>query len=1202
MPDSQRDPAAEWLDSLAAQVSSKLQLKIERGDPRDRIYTWDSASVHPLQLLETQYQKIVRDAAEGAPNLQIRRAEEEKEMRRYFHFGASELRLLGVRPGEPFNGKPFPLIADGIRQAHEWLKAAGRAMKPLEGRSELGVALARLNKALSTADAVLQDLTKVTQTYREPPKLGVAREKLEYAARELRRQRSDTELKAASKNIGKALESLAALLKGLGSVSLTYAIADFYLFRLLVRYEIDSKRTLTADAVAVASGELTGLLNAQEGMFDWVEDRVADLARRLAELQSQDILFFLKGGRALAYRLSDRRLGKNDWDTQIVINPNLPAAKWYELFLLVSNIVLVALEEYKVQFYLQLQSLAASRQLRPFQGGQPVRAVQADEAEPQDRLGWDADQGAEEETAKNCKAEIIDVGLPRYDSIEAREQWMSLRDHIIRDGAVPYPDYAYFVEEYILMTREVFAGKSNSPGKMPTRLQRLYQILHNASQPTPPESLKDAASAIDERFPSSPEAKTLWYSLLLQFAAAYRLEEDKGFAVVLDGWISTRMRKTHRALPEPSNTPQGSGPQGYDNNTAVLWRILAYAAYISEKIESHLVERSQWFYREINPNRFIKKVCENWKPTVGEDWELELALNGNMGAMHLFANARRNYSLDFLDPIVFVSLGLYSVHNSALGEMLPELEGVIENANRDLKIFENPVLDMSRGIVRAQCTQRCAFRRRSYQPLGVVSRFYPLNRPLLAYVGTLPVISARDLLREFRAETAAIQEFGRRSKMRATVDAIASLVADETESGPITVQQIPPVLPPQLLQAGNGAVALPALVGGAPAPAAAETIGHLMISSNELAVRRVAAYPASYEPDAAFLVTLTPNRPALRQALTWPAAATLDLLVINQGEGGIGSFAGWPAQDLQTYLVQPLLDSGVRANLVVLDFNLSASLLPVFTPLCAPGAAILSRLYSISADLVTTGFWNDIRHDLATHAVYRIQEKLLARARLITRDLTGKANLGLVTGWSEAQTANYLSRHNADFDPISIIRYLPKIASVLTAPLSLTDRYWQLRRVQALPSLGAYERAVLDPVAPWPIPFNARTLAAVEAGFRARLVSILTAPEYGLRLDTAGRDLFGEDGLWSLYDANRAELMALARSLPNCPTCFATWTQGSSAFVVDAALGTDPMAETTRRQLRRIDEEAPRDAAAIIDQLRGTDTVPIIDRRPQYLQ
>ena len=71
------------------------------------------------------------------------------------------------------------------------------------------------------------------------------------------------------------------------------------------------------------------------------------------------------------------------------------------------------------------------------------------------------------------RAELLDVSVPRDDSLESAEQWVHVRgDIILDDDGIPVPGGAYLLDEAILLTRETLDKKSSSEHKLDKRLKR----------------------------------------------------------------------------------------------------------------------------------------------------------------------------------------------------------------------------------------------------------------------------------------------------------------------------------------------------------------------------------------------------------------------------------------------------------------------------------------------------------------------------------------------------------------------------------------------------------------------------------------------------------------------------------------------------------------------------------------------------------
>ena len=84
---------------------------------------------------------------------------------------------------------------------------------------------------------------------------------------------------------------------------------------------------------------LSGWLKAKMREIDGVLQRIGNLQ------------FHLKGGRALEYvrRLPDE--GRNDWDTSVLIDPDLSADDWYAKFAEIHNDLVPRLQRFKREFF-----------------------------------------------------------------------------------------------------------------------------------------------------------------------------------------------------------------------------------------------------------------------------------------------------------------------------------------------------------------------------------------------------------------------------------------------------------------------------------------------------------------------------------------------------------------------------------------------------------------------------------------------------------------------------------------------------------------------------------------------------------------------------------------------------------------------------------------------------------------------------------
>jgi len=82
------------------------------------------------------------------------------------------------------------------------------------------------------------------------------------------------------------------------------------------------------------------------------------------------------------------------------------------------------------------------------------------------------------------RAELLDVSLPRNDSLETAEQWAHVGPQVSSDNPweIPLPKGGYFLDEYILLFREVLDSKSSSAHKFSKRLWRACLVAEAAGR------------------------------------------------------------------------------------------------------------------------------------------------------------------------------------------------------------------------------------------------------------------------------------------------------------------------------------------------------------------------------------------------------------------------------------------------------------------------------------------------------------------------------------------------------------------------------------------------------------------------------------------------------------------------------------------------------------------------------------------------
>lgn len=395
----------------------------------------------------------------------------------------------------------------------------------------------------------------------------------------------------------------------LASVRMNHLIDSFYLFRLLIAYRVTAVGTVTDATRNALSSELTSVMHDRAGMdwlSRWLAEKVAEIGRRIRQLnalQSQpSVIFFLKGGRALNYWLGTPTEGENDWDTQVVINPFLPQVQWYGLFARVHDLLLATLREFQEEFTLLLADNASA-------------FVEFLEREGADQMDVDdppvaADPMDVDSEQANCKAELIDIGIPRRDQPAAQEEWHRLSaEHALQEGmdGVIFPARMYYINEYLTMIREAFQP-GGSVAKTPKRIKRFVQIFGSAGNLVPDPVVQHRMSCLPQssqkilRFDETHFAqKELLQIIGAQFVQAYALRLDSEICALFDTEFA-------RLIDSPPPLPAGLGDAGLDANQEAAARTVRIAQVLSDWFAPAVRARSDWLYG--NADQLVETVSQ----------------------------------------------------------------------------------------------------------------------------------------------------------------------------------------------------------------------------------------------------------------------------------------------------------------------------------------------------------------------------------------------------------------------------------------------------------------------------------------------------------------------------------------------------------------------------------------------------------------
>ncbi|MDB4877253.1 MAG: hypothetical protein JWM41_3699 [Gemmatimonadetes bacterium] len=1180
----------------------------------DGAMMWKATAVHPLQPMQNVHQRLVRDALGSMTAVDLRdedkrQAAETAVLERYFVADSVEPALYGEAKNAPpvYVDQDLDVAKQKLKKLVALAAAAVAHAPPADPvpgfQTELNAVVAALETVrahFTRAEPVLPDnVVRVV-----PPTLiaidtVVAAEKAKIAGLTTAAG-VDTMAKKLAKDAAKAYDEV---LIGFCSIQMMHNIEPFYLFRLMVKFRIDSNNVLLPRIRKEVSGELTGLLNnAQQWTFDWLSAQIKDLdaALKVIDPGAKNLLFFLKGGRALKYLEGDAFAGENDWDTQVVINPELPLDEWYEMLRKVHNVVIAKLKFYKLGFYQLVHQYSAAFHV-DLNTPLSVATLPAAVAVPADPA-----------YKMNCKAELIDIGIPRCDTVEAFEQWVQMKGKIETMEGVPLPGFIYYINEYVLMIREAFAETSISIGKTPKRTARLFGILgiDDIAEVATAERGRIPAAAVPKALAAigtlaADTSKRVFTVLVRQFATGYDLANDPGFAAAFDGVVHAEKGNMATKASYPAALTDAitadkrkADTKWIDADHQPLCDVIGFGNYLSQQCEAHLKARSAFFLKQRKViGGLIKAVYTASVVNPDEELQIQLAVTGNFAAfLHAHylgkltddpdeTSTAKRLGYDAMQDSIIKAfhdkVGLVDVIDVTIycwkKEYLPDvvLEAVVlphlhaYAANPKTPLFDIQPGPEGSGSVYVFWPQAEALAPFNYKP--VVVRFtvdrHPARWPQLSFIWGYPVLGMRDLINDFHRRCAHVDEFGAQQRLKKTSAALVEMMTHyeypvsgghAADAGaPATVLAMPP----------DRAVATNATI----AAITAGTCHHLMISSVQQANGDAGVYPVAMAADRQHLVTLPKPAKAsdIKGTLTIAADVsknrTLDLLVVNQGHGDLNDFAGWSSATLKANVVDPLVAAGVKASTIVLDTCLSASLVSAFAPLCADGGKIYCTAYSTTGLIVTPDVWTSIDGELTARDVPAIRAKLVARMTWLSRDATAFVNvpaLQVPGAPGSIYASDVVGTRAGARDRISIVRYLPQIAAALDMDDdALPAAYWPaLNEVKGLPLLGDAETWVLGSLTPTARMFGFPQLDGVKREFRKRVVDILTNPTYGISLapgTLTDKSNVGRDSVWTELASRLRTVLHGVAGFAICPTCFAAYDPATKKLDVDSLLTAD---------------------------------------------
>jgi len=569
----------------------------------------------------------------------------------------------------------------------------------------------------------------------------------------------------------------------LASVRMNHLIDSFYLFRLLVSYQANSNEEIDEGLRADLSGDLTKLLHNGDKtkmawLSDWLTCKIAELGEKVNALNTGDknrFIFFLKGGRALNFFLGTPEKGENDWDTQVVIDPNLPADEWYRCLSQVHDVLLIALKTFKTEFTTLVEQNAAG--LADYLSAVESSVVISEDEDDNRNETGDVDSLSEH---ASCKAELIDIGLPRRDSASALEEWahLSVQDALLTSqNGVVYPHREYYINEYLMMIRDVFLPGAEVR-KAPKRILRLGLILksergteHGLSATVRKHlaALPKSAGVI-EKLPDRGR-RELFSVIISQFVAAYNLLQDLQLAEHFD-------QKCAASITSPPPLPTALA-ELLDDAQKITASDIGVAHELSSLMDNHWKSRDE-FFREHN-QLFTGCVRDLFLATSKDlkNVKAQFAVAGSFAA-RLQADHLRQ-APEGLEPIRRVLVKLQCAQGSNFVEVMGAVRNTLKNAPTVTSNFTVTEVDEEgKQTLLLYWKSKEQIGEFSYAPLVMkirVAEQKASQLPVLASIDGIPVLDLRYLVADYLRKTSKIDESGARRVLAAATAATTEMLS-----------------------------------------------------------------------------------------------------------------------------------------------------------------------------------------------------------------------------------------------------------------------------------------------------------------------------------------------------------------------------------------------------------------------------------------
>ena len=1184
-------PVKGSLDAVAAAATQVLNLPVAAASQRDSLRGWTAAAVHPLQPFQTAWLGMVRGAAFGIGAPEERMAVEASAMDRLFVMGDGTPSLLGVPPGSVYEGERFPLPDDRLDGARLLLKQALRAVG--EAKESQSIEDDAISRPLRGARDILLPLTEAlagpaeaggTAPFAEERRQLLGLDQEMAAAKTLEKSKALDKGKAIAAGIARIANTLDEAAQAAAGVHLSYAAETACRLRLAIRFKVRYDARLPADRLAAADRALTRLLNGgYPQLADWLRGRMRTLAQRMAEIDPS--------GHSLFVVMEEGTKGAGGWTAQLLIDPGLPTPAWFALFQRLHNALLMALFPLKLELYGLLHRL---------NGAAPAVSPADEWAEMRVSGGMESgtDRDAAEYGRNVCAAVLVDVAIPRHGTPALRQQWRRFTGDVRIENGLPRPGPAYRITSALWAVNTLCRSTTRPQDAAPALIQRLYDLLAKQDQAT-----TDGISAIRARIredvaPLSLKAidglgdatvRRLLVVILEQVCQGYGFATDTALAAAFDGWFAAKVPgyADRTALPaEVFGAIDAASQRGdWSDGATAIANAVGFGLWVSATMESHQKERAS-FLRACSGD--TKKLLRHLtaRPSPAEalsDPPVQPVIDGPWAAaLHLdHCWPEKGYGASAAPVALLLQDGkggrqpneILTAAATLIEDWLIGHPGgfALDRGDRGLTIAWNAEADLA------------PFR---YRPTVATVSTTPAAQgaPYPSLVDGLPVTALSETIRSLSESVAQTDDCAVHSRLTATLNALidAGLRDDAPEAAAPWVEA---------LREGR--------------------CRHLMLSSAELAQGAAAEYPRSYYPDLSARITLGANPLEVAQQLSRltkdATGRTLDLLVVNQGSGGIDCLSPgpWTVEAMALCIVEPLKQSGLHARTIVLDYPMSAAAIPAFQPLCAPDGRIIGTLYGIGVPIMDRALWEAVRTALSDGDVTDLDRLIGERIGALTAGLTGRIHLNDFLTASDAMIHAHLAEHPDGRAAVSLLRCLKPIGDTLGDPDAPLDRIEAMVRTlrgdpvsRPLPwsDFADADKAVLESFPMEAGSMTADSLGQLRDRLRSRVTAVLTDPAWKIGLDPAALEalpLFGSaDSLWGRIGSRWANLLAHDPGLSRFPSSVALYDAQTGQIRLDAVF--DAFGGKLEETLRRVAPGADREAAECVADLRyGQDSIPL---------